>query len=410
MGTSLITSDDEHHDDEEVRNGSSPELRPLKHAGMSSSEPHSRHAQLRSYTDESEPSLASLVMNRRFLLLAMVCIQNAGFSILRRYVTAVSHDQATTSSMLALGELIKLVTSFSMMLRDVRTVEGRKEYGSLFGFVSAHSSKMLVPASIFLCMNILGFISLAHIPAGLFAVLQQCKLITTAVLSRLLLSRQLSFAKWRALLLLLAGVVLITYEGNRMASEGASGRRRLDAIIGAANVTDAEDGQLSAGLAATLSHGESSALARAAARRAAADMLIGVSAVLLEALLSGFATVYFEKVLKSTPLTIWHRNVQLAAWSLLIFVPMAIYDSPEDPLRGWGPFELAIGVLGAMGGLLVALTIVEFDSVIKSVAVATSIVLTVLAGHILLAGPMSVPIVIASAIVITATIDYTFSP
>ena len=45
---------------------------------------------------------------------------------------------------------------------------------------------------------------------------------------------------------------------------------------------------------------------------------VGVVAVMLEALLSGLSNVYFEKVLKSTELSLWERNVQLAGYSLLI--------------------------------------------------------------------------------------------
>eukprot|EP00307_Rebecca_sp_RCC1486_P009457 CAMPEP_0119425508 /NCGR_PEP_ID=MMETSP1335-20130426/34589_1 /TAXON_ID=259385 /ORGANISM="Chrysoculter rhomboideus, Strain RCC1486" /LENGTH=386 /DNA_ID=CAMNT_0007451077 /DNA_START=42 /DNA_END=1202 /DNA_ORIENTATION=- len=366
------------------------------------------------------PGLMSLACNWQFVMLALVCVQNAAFSLLRRYVTAVVKDEASTSSMLALQELLKLVFSLGMMARDDRTWIGASERHSLAAFIAGHSDKMLVPASIFLCMNILGFISLAHIPAGLFAVLQQCKLLTTAVLSRVLLSRQLSYAKWRALLLLLAGVVLITYEGNRLAMEaagaspgGAHGdgahehaRFLADAVGAPLQVSGADESVTPGSTLAAVPVREE----ETQQERVWASMLVGVSAVLLEALLSGFATVYFEKVVKSTPLTIWHRNVQLAAWSLCIFVPMSIMDSPSNPLHGWGLLQLANGVVGAAGGLLVALAIVNFDSVIKSVAVAASIVLTVLLGHVLLAGPMSLPIAIASVVVIIATIDYTFSP
>ena len=50
---------------------------------------------------------------------------------------------------------------------------------------------------------------------------------------------------------------------------------------------------------------------------------VGVVAVALDSLLSGFATVYFEKVLKTTVLTVWDRNLQLAFYSMLIYGPCA---------------------------------------------------------------------------------------
>ena len=61
---------------------------------------------------------------------------------------------------------------------------------------------------------------------------------------------------------------------------------------------------------------------------------VGVIAVTLDSLLSGFATVYFEKVLKTTVLTVWDRNLQLAFWSVLIYLPWAVLEHPDAPLHG----------------------------------------------------------------------------
>ena len=58
--------------------------------------------------------------------------------------------------------------------------------------------------------------------------------------------------------------------------------------------------------------------------------MVGVIAVTLDSLLSGFATVYFEKVLKTTVLTVWDRNLQLAFYSMLIYGPCA---QPVDRRR-----------------------------------------------------------------------------
>lgn len=249
----------------------------------------------------------------------------------------------------------------------------------------------------------------------MFAVLQQCKIVTTAVLSRLMLARRLSWSKWRALLLLLAGVVLITHEEHALRAAGLAAA----AAATAAAPPSSPNGAISA-LGQT--HAPPDAAAAALAAEAAADssglergqgsLLLGVSAVLLETALSGFATVYFERVVKSTPLSIWHRNVQLAGWSLLIFVPMALHDSPRQgaPLANWSWLEVLNSGVGAAGGILVALCIVRFDSIIKSIAVAASIVLTAVSSFLCLGGPMTLPIGIASAVVILATVNYSFSP
>jgi hypothetical protein len=42
-----------------------------------------------------------------------------------------------------------------------------------------------------------------------------------------------------------------------------------------------------------------------------AQQFIGFGAVLLSTLTSGFAGVYFEKILKTGPTSVWIRNIQL---------------------------------------------------------------------------------------------------
>ena len=43
------------------------------------------------------------------------------------------------------------------------------------------------------------------------------------------------------------------------------------------------------------------------------------------------------QVLKSTPLSLWERNVQLAAYSLLIYLPSAVAAAGVNILHGWSP-------------------------------------------------------------------------
>jgi hypothetical protein len=47
--------------------------------------------------------------------------------------------------------------------------------------------------------------------------------------------------------------------------------------------------------------------------------LIGFAAVVVSCLISGFAGVYFEKILKGSDVSVWMRNIQLA----LIAIPIA---------------------------------------------------------------------------------------
>ena len=52
--------------------------------------------------------------------------------------------------------------------------------------------KLAVPAVLYLAMNMLGFVSLARVDAGTFAIVQQSKIFFTAVFAMALLGKQIS--------------------------------------------------------------------------------------------------------------------------------------------------------------------------------------------------------------------------
>jgi len=233
---------------------------------------------------------------------------------------------------------------------------------------------MAVPACMYLIMNMLGFVSLNRIDAGTFAVIQQSKIFFTALFQRCFLNRVLSQAKWCALVTLVLGVLLISLEARP--GSGAC-------IDGASTVAVSEAGTAGFG-----------------------SYVVGIIAVTLDCLLSGLATVYFEKVLKTTSLTVWDRNLQLAFYSMLIYVPWSIYDNPRAPFYGWSRVTLAVALLGALGGILVAMVIKYADGLAKNISTASSIVLTTAASHMLFNGPMNNSIVIGSIVVVTAGYNY----
>ena len=71
-----------------------------------------------------------------------------------------------------------------------------------------------------------------------------------------------------------------------------------------------------------------------------------------DVILSGFASIYFERVLKSVEETysVWDRNFQLAFWSASIYLPILIYDNPTNPFVGWSGVAVACSAVGALGG------------------------------------------------------------
>jgi len=108
---------------------------------------------------------------------------------------------------------------------------------------------------------------------------------------------------------------------------------------------------------------------------------VGVLAVLASSLLSGFANVYFEKVVKTKKdVTIWVRNVQLGLFSLPQAATLLLADrmiiANQGLFVGFNTLAWTVVTLKALGGLLVAAVVKYADNVLKTYATAIAIVLT----------------------------------
>ena len=231
------------------------------------------------------------------------------------------------------------------------------------------SRKMMVLAFIYGAMNILSFVSLRNISAGMFTIFAQLKIISTATFSTIILRRQYSWTKWRALIALMLGVLLF--------SEPIWGDPSKQTV-------SSKD----------------------------ANQVLGTVAVLVEVTLSGFASIYFEKVIKTDPLKlgIWERNFQLALGSFPVYIMFIAGDGGGQAgfFGGWSLLALLLSALGAAGGLLVALSIKYGDSILKTLATTGAIVLTGILDHLLLGGPLTPSMIIAGLQVIIAICNYSF--
>jgi UDP-sugar transporter A1/2/3 len=71
------------------------------------------------------------------------------------------------------------------------------------------------------------------------------------------------------------------------------------------------------------------------------EYLIGIGCAMIQTILSGFGSVYFEAVLKdktaAEPFNVWDRNIQLAFYSIIIYLPSAIEQTGGDILTGFTP-------------------------------------------------------------------------
>jgi len=146
-------------------------------------------------------------------------------------------------------------------------------------------------------------------------VTYQLKLLTTALFSVLLLRKQLSELQWFSLFLLFVGIGIVQIQPQKTASPSS---------------------QLTS---------SSSKLTSSEVREQ--NGMLGLAAVLAACIMSGFAGVYFEKLLKHTSPSIYLRNVQLGLIGIVFGLFAAFYNDGgqvSSPLSLC--LEFAVRILG----------------------------------------------------------------
>lgn len=158
-------------------------------------------------------------------------------------------------------------------------------------------------------------------------------------------------------------------------------------------------------------------------------VLLGVALVLTQATISGFSSVYFERVLKKTGAgkqpSIWERNFQLAAYSVLVLGATSIAENMNQSVtaaeagapssgaagfsffKGWSLVPVVICVMSGATGLVIAATLKYADAVLKCLATSCAILVTSTAGYFLFHSVIDVFVAIGMATVVLAVFNYT---
>ncbi len=95
--------------------------------------------------------------------------------------------------------------------------------------------------------------------------------------------------------------------------------------------------------------------------------------------LSGFAGIYFEKILKDSDASVWLRNFQLSVLSLpigAVFVAVKDGEKVWDKglMQGFDAVVWVVVLVQALGGLVVAVVIKYADNILKAFATSIAII------------------------------------
>ncbi|XP_029361429.1 UDP-galactose translocator [Echeneis naucrates] len=292
--------------------------------------------------EEKAANRSQSEVNRKlkYISLAVLVVQNASLILSIRYVRTLPGDHFFTTSAVVMAEVLKVLTCLLIILLQKRF---SVKLTTLFLVDSVllqykDTLKLAVPSLIYTLQNNLQYIAISNLPAATFQVTYQLKILTTALFSVLMLRKSLSRVQWVSLLLLFAGVavVQVQQEGNKEASVSGTNNQ---------------------------------------------NYMVGLVAVVISCLSSGFAGVYFEKILKGSSASVWVRNVQLGIFGTALgMLGLWWNDGAAIAERGFlfGYTDMVWCVIfnQAFGGLLVAVVVKYADNILKGFATSFSIIVS----------------------------------
>lgn len=292
--------------------------------------------------EEKAASRGQSEVNRqlKYISLAVLVVQNASLILSIRYVRTLPGDRFFATSAVVMAEVLKVLTCLLIILLQKRFNVKETVYFLVDALVFQYKDtlKLAVPSLIYTLQNNLQYIAISNLPAATFQVTYQLKILTTALFSVLMLRKSLSKVQWVSLLLLFGGVAIVQVqqEGNKEAS-----------------VKDTSS----------------------------QNYTVGLVAVVISCLSSGFAGVYFEKILKGSSASVWVRNVQLGIFGTALgLLGMWWNDGAAIAERGFlfGYTSMVWCVIfnQAFGGLLVAVVVKYADNILKGFATSFSIIVS----------------------------------
>lgn len=339
-------------------------------------------------SSQSQPWSANPVQRRKITLkyasLITLTVQNAALNLTMR-AARTQKDLFLSSTAVIVSEIIKILTclvvvwlqegSWTSMVRTIKIQIIDRPRDTL---------KVSIPSIVYYIQNNLIYLAATHLDAATAQVTYQLKILTTAIFSVLMLGKTLHHHQWVSLFLLFVGVALV-----QVAEMGKSSTHH--------------DGQSST------SHNSSQTREQ--------SPFLGFMAILSACCLSGFAGVYFEKILKGTSeVSLWVRNLQLAFFAipfgfLQVFVT-SDYDSVSTKgfFFGYTFLTWVVVLLQAQGGLLVAVVVKYADNILKGFSTSLSIILSCVASVYLFSFHVTGQFVLGAGLVIASIFLYGKAP
>lgn len=300
-----------------------------------------------------------------------------------------SSERFSTPVSLTIMELVKFVLSFLLIAIE----EGFSIPKAVAVFHVEVLKKpqdtlaLAVPAVLYAIQNACLQWAGGNLPAALFQVTYQGKMLIVAIFSVLLLQKQLLRVQWLAIWLMGVGIGLVQVSDSKESKQDDMANRDEQSVP------------------------------------------LGMVYLLTATLCSGFASVYFERIVKQggasksqgngKKASVWVQNAQLAGFTVVInscgVASERLLSSTTGLGEDWGYKPLLHGfrtstwlmiINNALGGLIVALVIKHADNILRGFATALSTICVTLASVVLFGFTVKPIFGVGTVMVIASTFLY----
>ncbi|XP_055058917.2 solute carrier family 35 member A3b isoform X1 [Misgurnus anguillicaudatus] len=322
---------------------------------------------------EVSPISMSPSARLKYVSLGVLVLQTTTLVLTMRYSRTLQSEgpRYLASSAVVCAEVLKIVACILLVFKDNScSIRGLNRV-LVEEIINKPllTLKLAIPSGIYTLQNNLLYVALSNLDAATYQVTYQLKILTTALFSVSMLGKRLGIYQWLSLVILMTGIALVQWPTDAASSS--------------------QEKNLTAG-----------------------SQIAGLVAVLVACFSSGFAGVYFEKILKETKQSVWVRNIQLGLFGLIFgLVGVFAYDGErvqvDGLFQGYNKVTWTVVALQALGGLVIAAVIKYADNILKGFATSISIILSTIISYFWLEDfdPTSV-FFLGAVLVIAATFLY----
>ncbi|CAH1782708.1 unnamed protein product [Owenia fusiformis] len=294
-----------------------------------------------SETDGKGNVCSGLQSSVKYISLVTLTLQNTCLILVMRYVRTRAGDMFMSSTAVVIAEALKCISCLGIILvQEGSLLRWGQRLNDDIIKQPLDCLKISVPSIVYTLQNNLLYVAVSNLDAATFQVTYQLKILTTALFSVFMLNKHLTKMQWGALVVLFVGVSTVQLQPHSTKDSAKIATEQ--------------------------------------------NPFLGLIAVIVSCLMSGFAGVYFEKILKGTSQSLWLRNVQLGFLGVVFgLITMEMNDGTkvhqQGMFHGYDFMVWLVIFLQSFGGLLVAVVVKYADNILKGFATSAAIVVSCIA-------------------------------